>query len=350
MTPPTDLPFTWPWLLLALPLTLLLWWRRPQLTLRHSWAELVPRDRLSEVLEVLLRAAAVLAAMAVLLGMAGLYRPAYDVERVGQGAEIVLLLDRSLSMDQVFISSSVQKEAQGLSSLQSYNRARLESGRATKQQTARKLLGEFAAQRSKDRFAMLVFSTLPIRVLDFTQKPAAVQAAIAAGDVGRGLAETDIGLALLAGLSSFHDRAYSGSRIIMLVSDGGDRLDADTRAEVARQMRDNRVTLYWIYIRSINSPVLAEDDKSAVTTNDTAPEYFLHRFFQSLGTPYRAFEADNAEAMQRAMAEVNRMENLPITYHDTVPRRDLSPWCYGLALALVMLLLAAKAMELRSWR
>ncbi|MBA3599220.1 MAG: VWA domain-containing protein [Methylibium sp.] len=343
-----ELPFTSPWLLLALPLALLALWRRPQAVLLHSWSALLPPDRLSGALDVLLRVLAVLAIAAVLLGLAGLYRPAYEIERVGQGAEIVLLVDRSRSMDQAFISgtpSGIATQTPGLANF-NISRERADRGRPSKQQTARVLLGEFAAQRSADRFAMLVFSTLPIRVLDFTEKPAAVQAAIAAGEIGRGLAETDIGLALEAGLGSFHNRPYTGSRIMMLVSDGGDDLTDEARTEIARRMSDYRVTLYWFYIRSFRSPGLnAEPGDEAV-----APEVHLHRFFGSMGTPYRAYEAENPEALQRAINDVNRLENLPITYLDTVPRRDLSQWCYGAALGCVLLLLTAKLMELRAWR
>ncbi|MGZ8975777.1 MAG: hypothetical protein ACXW17_21405, partial [Methylomagnum sp.] len=38
----------------------------------------------------------------LLLGLAGLFRREYTVERVGQNAHIVLLLDRSRSMDDSF--------------------------------------------------------------------------------------------------------------------------------------------------------------------------------------------------------------------------------------------------------
>lgn len=343
-----ELPFTQPWLLLALPLALLALWRRPQAVLLHSWSALLPADRLSGLLEKALRVLAMLAIGAVLLGLAGLFRPAYEVERVGQGAEIVLLVDRSRSMDQAFVSGTPPGGTAQTPGLATFNisREQADKDRPSKQHTARRLLGEFAAQRTTDRFAMLVFSTLPIRVLDFTEKPAAVQAAIGAGEIGRGLAETDIGLALQAGLASFHDRPYTGSRIMMLVSDGGDVLDEDARDEIARRMREYRVSLYWFYIRSYRSPGLrAEPGSEAV-----APEVHLHRFFGSLGTPYKAYEAENTEALQRAINDVNRLENLPITYTDTVPRRDLSQWCYGVALGCVLLLLAAKSMELRAWR
>lgn len=343
-----ELPFTEPWLLLALPLALLALWQRPQAVLLHSWSALLPADRLSGLLEKALRVLAMLAIAAVLLGLAGLFRPAYEVEREGQGAEIVLLVDRSRSMDQAFVSGTPPGSTAQTPGLGTFNisREQADKDRPSKQHTARRLLGEFAAQRTTDRFAMLVFSTLPIRVLDFTEKPAAVQAAIGAGEIGRGLAETDIGLALQAGLASFHDRPYTGSRIMMLVSDGGDVLDEDARDEIAKRMREYRVSLYWFYIRSYRSPGLRPEPGSEAV----APEVHLHRFFASLGTPYKAYEAENTEALQRAINDVNRLENLPITYTDTVPRRDLSQWCYGLALACVLLLLAAKCMELRAWR
>ena len=350
-----DLPFAHPWVLLALPVALLALWQRPQVVLRHSWAALLPRDPLSRALELGLRALVVLAALAVLTGMAGLYRPAYEIEKIGRGAEIVLLVDRSRSMDQNFVTRA-GRYASPSAGLGDFNisREQADEEHASKQLAARRLLARFAAQRPADRFSMIAFSTLPIRVLDFTEKPAAVQAAILAGQVGRGLAETDIGLALREAVDSFRGRPYSGSRIILLVSDGGDILDADTRAEVARRMRDYRVTLYWLYIRSARGHGLQGDQgteiEPASAEGATAPEVFLHRFFGSIGTPYKAYEADNPQALEAAITDVNRLETLPIVYRDTVPRRDLSPWCYGIALGAVLLLLAAKLMELRAWR
>jgi len=34
------------------------------------------------------------------------------------------------------------------------------------------------------------------------------------------------------------------------------------------------------------------------------PEVFLHRFFGSMGTPYRAYEAEDPESLQKAIADV----------------------------------------------
>ena len=108
------------------------------------------------------------------------------------------------------------------------------------------------------------------------------QAAITAGNIGRGLSETDIGLALQSALSYFEDRAYTGSRIIMLVSDGGDHVEPDAQARIRELARRYRVALYWIYIRSSNSPGLNAGGAASPAAVDSVPEYPLHRFFQTL--------------------------------------------------------------------
>ena len=335
----------WLWLL---PLALLPLFAQARGAIPNAWAALLPRDRASHALQWLLRAAAVLAIGAVLVGLAGPYRPEYEVERVGRGAEIVLLLDRSRSMDQSFGGArNPAVRGTGPEALAYYSNLRANEARETKGLVARRVLSEFAAKRPDDLFGMIVFSTLPLRVLEFTQKNEVIQAAISAGNIGRGLSETNIALAVEAALGYFENRPYTGSRIVMLVSDGGDRIDPAARERIAQLARKTRAAIYWIYIRSARSPGLLPDQTEPPENADTVPEYFLHRYFQSIGTPYRAYEAGTPEALQQAVDDVNRLENLPISYQDTIPRRDLSGWGYAIALASVLLLLGANLLELR---
>jgi mxaC protein len=337
------------WLLL-LPLALLPLFARVRGALPNAWVALLPRDRASQALQWLLRGAALLALAAVIVGIAGPYRPEFEVERVGRGAEIVLVLDRSRSMDQSFGGgANPAVRGTGPEALEYYSKLRANEARETKGLVARRVLSEFAAKRPDDRFGMIVFSTLPLRLLEFTQKSEVIQAAINAGNIGRGLSETNIALAVEAALGYFEDRPYTGSRIVMLVSDGGDRIDPDARDRIAQLARKTRAAIYWIYIRSARSPGLLPDQAEPPASADAVPEYFLHRYFLSLGTPYRAYEAGTPEALQQAIDDVNRLENLPITYQDTIPRRDLSGWGYAVALASVLLLLGANLLELRRW-
>lgn len=334
-----NLAVTQPWALLLLPLALLPLLRPAERLLTYPWLRLIPRDRLGVTLGWLLRAAAVAAIGAIVLGLAGLERPAVTVERIGRGAEIVLLLDRSRSMDEPFISSRAQFDTvMGMRGLKS------------KRHVAREMLSRFLADRGQDLFGMVVFSTFPMRVLDFTQHQETIQAAIRASDLGRGLGETDIGAALETALSYFADRPYTGSRIIMLVSDGGAQIAPAVRERIVEQMKRYRVALYWIYIRSLHSPGLMAEAQIEDEIADTVPEHFLHKFFLSMGTAYRAYQGENPQDLTRAINDVGRLENLPIYLTETVPPRDLSGLCYAVAFPLVLLLVGAKAMELRSWR
>lgn len=338
------------WLLWLLPLAALPLLVPSNAALANGWLAFAPRDRASSVIGWTLRAAAVLALAALVFASAGPHRPETTVERIGQGAEIVLVLDRSRSMDQGFAGAPRRAPAgRGPEAIDYYfsqGPARL---RESKGKVARQLLAEFTAQRPDDRFALVVFSALPMRVLDFTSKPEIVQAAITAGNIGRGLSETNIGLALENALALFEGRPYTGSRIVMLVSDGGDRVDLEVRERLAAAARKQRVAIYWLYLRSGNSPGLAAEEGRSAAAADSVPELMLHGFFSSLSTPYRAYEAGDSEALQQAIADVNRLENLPMTYPDLIPQRDLAPWCHAAALACVLLLLGANLAEVRRW-
>ena len=338
-----------PWVLWLLPLALLPLLRRPGQPLANGWLAFAPRDLLSTVVGRVLRALASLAIAALVLALAGPHRAEYFAPRIGKGAEIVLLLDRSRSMDQGFAGARPPAGVRttGPEALDYYfsqSPARL---RESKGKVARQLLTEFTSQRPDDRFALVVFSTLPMPVLGFTHHGEVVQAAIAAGNIGRGLSETNIGLALESALDMFTDRPYTGSRIVLLVSDGGDRIDPDLRERLSHQARKQRAAIYWIYLRSANSPGLRPGPNDTPSAIESVPEMMLNRFFESLETPYRVYEAGDAETLQQAIADVNRLENLPMRYQELVPRRDLEPWCHAVALGCVLLLLAVQALEIR---
>ena len=92
--------FAQPWVLLLLPLCLLPLLRRRRDALVFSHLPWLPRDRLGNALGWAWRLLGAAAMLAAVLAIAGPLRPETFVQRSGRGAEIVLLIDRSRSMDE----------------------------------------------------------------------------------------------------------------------------------------------------------------------------------------------------------------------------------------------------------
>lgn len=329
-----DFEFSAPWLLVLLPLALLPWWSRSQDQPRHTWVALLPGDRLSDAIGLGLRLLATIAIAAAAIGLAGPCRGPTTVTRVGEGAEIAILFDRSRSMDLPFTNNSSIG-----------NRA--ETTGDSKGRVARELLLRFTAARPFDEFAMFIFSARPMRALDFTSSPEAIRAAIAANDVGRGLGETDIGTALEAGVAAFESRPYLGARVVLLVSDGGARLDPDVQHRLIEGLQRVRARIYWLYIRSIGSATIR--DSAGLELSDAIPEVALHRFLESTGVPYRAFEAEDPKELGRAIEAIDRLEKHTIVTTAIAPRRELAGWWFGIAAGCTALLAWARVRQRDSW-
>jgi len=333
------LDFTHPWALLLLPLAVLPLLRSRRDTLTFSHLAWLPADRAGRVFGFLWRASAVLAILGILLALAGPGRPETQVMRSGRGAEILVLMDRSRSMDENMLTSDWRELDPLLVRAQAWSRGE------QKARVARGMLSKFVADRPDDRFALMFFSTSPIHVVPFTRHDEVVQAAIAAAGVGRGLSNTDVGAALLAAIAEFDTRAYSGSRIILLVSDGGAKLDAATRRLVHAGLSRNRIALNWIYLRSVNGA----DFNAPPGKTDVAPEIALHRFFRTLRTPYRVWQAQTPEDIALAVADVGREQNFPLDFLEQVPRQDYGRHCVAAAALACLMLLAIRSLQLRNW-
>lgn len=323
-----NLEFAQPQWLWLLPLAALPWLRRSGREQVHPWLELLPRDLLSNVADWTVRLLGSLVIAATLMALAGLQRKEQPIEKISRGAEIVVLLDRSRSMDQSLARTAAHSWEGG--------------GRDPKAQVARRLLGEFVQARSADRFAVVLFSLKPLVVSHFTQQHDIVKAAIDASGTGRGLSDTDIGTALEAALGLFRDRQYVGPRVVLLVSDGGAHLTPQVRSTLANLIRRERVALYWIYLRSFGSRGLMANDELGEDQAESVPEHFLHKFFQSTGMFYRAYEAESTDAMAQAIADISRLEDRPLRYQEVQPIEPLGRPLLWLALLAAALLLASQ--------
>jgi mxaC protein len=333
-----SLDFTHPALLLLLPLAAFPLWRARADALGFSSLAWLPRDTLGLFAGWLVRICAALALACCVIALAAPGRADMEIARTGRGAEILMLLDRSRSMDEKMMPSD-WRTIDPLSRLAHLSRGQEKSA------VARELLSSFVTQRPDDRFSVMFFSTRPLSVVPFTQREEVVQAGISAGATGRGLSNTDVGRALLAAIDQFEAREYTGSRIILLVSDGGTFLTDVIEQRIRSGLSRNRISLYWIHLKSYNSPALDSQEPGS----DHAPEVLLHRFFMKLKTPYQLYEAEVKEDLARAVADVGRQQSFPIDYFERLPRAEYSGIFIIMAACCCVVLIGASGLSLRTW-
>jgi mxaC protein len=323
-----NLALSAPWVLVGVPLLLLPLLISIQRRQGYpSLMEIVP-DPLSRVADIGMHVVGVATIAALLAGIGGLHLKGQTVERVGEGAHVVLLLDRSSSMDDNFAGS------------------RPGAGEDSKSAAAKRLLRDFVQRRPHDRFGVAAFSTMPMFVLPISSHKDAVLAAIDA--ITRpGLAYTNVGLGLSLGLSMHELDLTPASRAILLVSDGAAVIDRRVQEKLRAQVAKRPVNLYWLYIRTAGAPGIFDPPGDTPDTPQALPERHLNIFFQSLKVPYRAFEAENPQAVADAITEIDKLERNPIRYQERIPERQLSKFAYALAIAGLLALLIAKLAEVR---
>ena len=319
--------FGLPAALIALPLALLplavRWLRASDVPRLDLW----PADGASAAIDRILTAAGVIAIVSLIFGISDPYLKGGSVTYRGNGTNLVLLIDRSSSMDGTFAGRAPNGTEESRSA------------------AARRILQDFVARRPDDRIGVAAFSTAPIRVLPMTTNRAAISAAIDA-QAEPGLSQTDVGRGLALAMEMMRDASPLGSRAVVMVSDGAAVISPEVQKQLREMALEQQVNLYWLYLRAVGDASIFEDAPPGKTdTPQTRPERHLHLLLQRLGTTYRAFEADSPEAVQLAVDEIGKLEAKPILTERSVPRRDLDWLCYLSAALSAAVLTVARWFE-----
>lgn len=345
----STLYFSKPELLWLLPICLL-----PLLThgvKKFAYASLVgwPVDLVSTYLRWLLRLLASLALASLMIAAAGPYTEGGTITKVGEGAEIVVVLDRSGSMSEGLMGRE-------------YNRQSAEAGESdahflSKIEAARTVLLKFMRQRPADTFGLVVFNASPISVAPLSEDRELAEAALLSAQ-SQSTGFTALSRALGLALDYFEGRPYTASRLILLVSDGDAVIEPEDQAILKEAFIRHRAQLIWIYVRgerelSILDSVIAGDneiitqqDKDYAAKQQSAP---MHEVFAQLGMPYQAFEVDSEEGFQSAIAAVSRATNKPTRYAFRLPRQDYAAYFYAFSMLCMFSLFWTKQRELHQW-
>ena len=326
--------FSHPWLLWLLPLAVLPLLLQRAHAKHYSWVDMLPEDPLSDLIGLLLKVLAVLTLVFIITGLAAPHTNEQKIERIGVGAQIALVLDRSASMDDPFSGGT---DAAGNNIVGE-----------TKSVAAARLITSFVKSRQQDMFGMITFSNSAMYVLPLSENKKAVIAAVQATG-GNALFQTNIGSGLTSGAGLFEKIPDSGSRALILLSDGAGRLDANTQQKLKDWFDRLHISLYWIVLRQPGG--LSIFDTTYIPPENSAlpAEIELNEYFKTLKSPFKAYEAEDPKSLQMAMNDINEREKKPIKYFERIPGRDYSNACFIIAALMISLLLGVKYLEVKTW-
>ena len=328
--------FSHPWFLWLLPLALLpLIFQRAH-SKNYSWLPMLPADPLSDLIGLILKILAVLILTFIIIGLSAPHSNQQKVERIGVGAQIVLVLDRSASMDDPFSGTPGASSTVGTVG-------------ETKSAAASRLITQFVQSRKNDLMGMITFSNSAMYVLPLTENKQAIVAAVRA-TAGNALFQTNIGSGLTSASALFDKVPDSGSRAVILLSDGAGRMDANTQQKIKDWYDRMHLSLYWIVLRQPGGISIFDKDYKPQEDQPLPPQIELNDFFKTLKTPFVAYEADDPKTLKLAIEDINRKEKKPIKYLEKIPGKDYSNLSFMIAAFMITLLLGVKYLEVHTWR
>jgi mxaC protein len=310
-----------PWAFALFPIALLPFWLKGHQGKMYTWLDMMPEDELSDRLNLAIKVITSLLLASVVIALASPRGHDEKIQRAGKGAQTVMVIDRSVSMDHPFAGDS--------------------SGHAAeiKSATARRIITQFIDSRPDDMMGVVGFTNSALYGIKITTNRDAIHAAILAA-TSPSLNQTNIGAGLTEGIGLFDKIQSSGSRAIILLSDGAGKLSPRVKFLLSERLKNKGLSIYWIMLREPGEPSIFSNEEYE---EERVPNSIvLHKYFQSLGLKYKAYEADNPETLQSAINDIDSREKKVIKYTETIAGYDYSRVFIILALVLGLFLLIIK--------
>ena len=314
-----------PWALLLLTLALLPFWLKGHQGKVYTWLELMTEDKLSDRLNLAIKVTTSLLLVSIVLALTSPHGHDEKIQRIGKGAQTVMVIDRSVSMDHPFAGDNSGHVAE------------------IKSVTARRIITQFIDSRPDDMMGVVGFTNSALYGVKITTNRDAIHSAILAA-TSPSLNQTNIGAGLTEGVGLFDKIENSGSRTIILLSDGAGKLSPRVKYLLSNRLKERKLSIYWIMLREPGEPSIFSTEEYE---EDRVPNSIvLHKYFQALGLTYKAYEADNPETLQSAISDINAREKKAIKYFETIAGYDYSRVFIIIALILGLLLLAIKNLRI----
>ncbi len=321
-----------PWALLLLPIIAMPFCLKSSQGQMYSWLDIVPQDKFSETANLILKVITSLLLASIIVALASPRGPDQKIHKTGKGAQTVMVIDRSVSMDHPFAGDA------------GFGRAA-----EIKSAAARRLITNFIDSRPDDMMGVIGFTNSALYGVKITNNRDAIHSAINAA-TSSALNQTNIGSGLTQAVSLFDDIENSGSRAIVLLSDGAGKISPRVKQKIKETLEIRKLSLYWIVLREPDDISIFAPNNSQFEEGSEPAPIELDKFFKTLQTKYKAYEADNPASLQLAIQDINAREKKKIQYSISIPGHDYSVDFIVIALFLSLLILIAKNLRVHSWQ
>lgn len=239
------------------------------------------------------------------LGILALAKPYWggnEVTKKGQGSQIVITIDRSVSMSEEIRNS----------------------GGITKNEATAKLISNLVNRNLKDMFGFVVYSNSGIISMPITSNRDTIDSTVKMIP-GPGLAKTNVYGALKSSIDLFSSAPYISDRAIIIFTDGASRMDAKSKEIIKDYLLRENISLYWVYINDNRGISIKKPTDVVLKEVNNIPAVIEFRdYLMTLKSKVKIFEATNMAELEAAVEDISTQERHLMVWKEQSQAIDLS--------------------------
>lgn len=318
-----------PWVLVALPLPVVIWYLLPRVTVTlptalkvpffEAMAGIVEQEKRSVSAQKLL----IIPAVVWLLLVLALSGPRWVGEPkpvAREGYNIMMVLDLSGSME--------------------INDMILHGRPASRLLVVKRAAEQFVQDRKGDRIGLILFGTRAYLQTPLTYDKHSVLMRIEDATAGLAGKTTSIGDAVGLAVKRLDEVPKEG-RVIILLTDGANNSGVLAPLKAAELARDDGIKIYTIGLGSEADPRALSMDFFNQNVTADLDEDTLKKMADMTGGRY--FRATDTESLQAIYQTINQLETVKQEQATVRPQKEYYPWFVGLALLLSFYWMGRKA-------
>ncbi|MDB5741254.1 MAG: hypothetical protein JWP16_2294 [Alphaproteobacteria bacterium] len=194
---------------------------------------------------------------------------------------------------------------------------------------------DFVARRQGDRIGLVLFGSNAYLHVPLTRDVVSVQKMLDNAQAGEAGDQTAIGDAIGLAVGNLRDRPEK-SRVIILLTDGGDNASTIPPLEAARLAHEYGIRIYTIGVGTHGLVSVPDQNGATVMAQFDLDEGLLKKIADATGGSY--FRAGDTQALQQVYAQINTLEKTRADSRVYLIYQPLYRYPLGAALALLLAL------------